>query len=146
MLVTATLLGSALLTLAVGLLPHRLQPRQVLLGASALMLATGLGFADLTDFWPLLLLAFAGTLNPTAGDVSVFLPTEQALLADDTEPADRTRTFARYSVAGGLFGALGALASGAPDLLASSLGWERLLALRAGFVLYGGVALLIALV
>ena len=110
------------------------------------MLATGLGFAGLTDFWPLLLLAFAGTLNPTAGDVSVFLPTEQALLADDTEPADRTRVFARYSVAGGLLGALGALASGGPDLLASSLGWERLLALRAGFVLYGLVALAIAAV
>ena len=44
-IVTATLLGSAALTLAVGLVAHRLSPRRVLLGATLLMLATGIGFA-----------------------------------------------------------------------------------------------------
>jgi MFS family permease len=80
-LVTATLLGSAATTLAAGLLAHRLAPRRVLFFATALMLGTGAGFALLTDFWPLVLVGFAGTLNPTAGDVSVFLPIEQSLLA-----------------------------------------------------------------
>src|SRR5579864_2888161 len=42
-IVTSTLLGSAALTLVVGLYGHRLGRRQVLLGASLLMLATGLG-------------------------------------------------------------------------------------------------------
>jgi hypothetical protein len=45
------------------------------------MAATGLGFAGLSSFWPLLLVAFVGTLNPSAGDVSVFLPLEHARLA-----------------------------------------------------------------
>src|SRR5262245_34252377 len=80
-LLTAMLLGSAALTLVCGALAHRCAPRSVLLGSSALMLATGVGFAAVSDFWPLLLVGFAGTLNPSAGDVTVFLPTEQALLA-----------------------------------------------------------------
>src|SRR5216117_3070904 len=47
-IVTGTLLGSAALTIVVGLAGHRLEPRHVLLGASILMLGTGLGFAGLT--------------------------------------------------------------------------------------------------
>jgi MFS family permease len=60
-IVTATLLGSAALMLAVGLAGHRWRRRAVLLAASALMFATGLGFYASTRFWPLLLVAFGGT-------------------------------------------------------------------------------------
>src|SRR3954470_1186576 len=79
--VTGTLLGSAAVTLAVGLLGYRWSRRRVLMGATALMALTGLGFAGLADFWPLMIVAVVGTLNPSGGDVSVFLPTEQAALA-----------------------------------------------------------------
>jgi hypothetical protein len=71
-----------------------------MLGAALLMAATGLGFAGLTSFWPLLLVAFLGTLNPGSGDVSVFLPLEHARLAQVGEGRDRTRIFARYSLVG----------------------------------------------
>ena len=71
---TATLLGSALTTLAVGAWGHRFSQRRLLLAAAALMTVTGLGFAGLLQFWPMLLVAFIGTLNPSAGDVSVFVP------------------------------------------------------------------------
>ena len=50
------------------------------------MALTGVAFALAEDFWPLLLIAFVGTLNPSAGDVSLFLPLEQARL-----PARRRR-------------------------------------------------------
>lgn len=143
-LVTMTLLGSAALTLAVGLVAHRVAPRLVLRGATLLMMATGLGFALVTDFWPLLLIAFAGTLNPSSGDVSVFLPTEQSMLASASAPADRTALFARYSLGGTLLGAFGALASGLPEMAAVGLGWQPVEAFRAGFLLYGAVALAIA--
>ena len=53
----------------------------LLVGAALLMLATGLGFASITAFGPLLIVAFVGTINPGSGDVSVFLPLEHALLA-----------------------------------------------------------------
>src|SRR5262249_34655836 len=86
---TATLLGSAVLTLLVGFVAHRLSRRVLLLRAAVLMIATGLAFAFVHDFWPLLVVAFVGTLNPSTGDVSIFLPTEQALLPQTV--ADRQR-------------------------------------------------------
>ncbi len=137
--VTATLLGSAALTLAVGLGGRRLPERTVLLGASLLMLATGVAFAGVSEFPLLLLVAFVGTLNPSGGDVSVFLPTEQSLLAQNVGAADRTALFARYNLGGILLGALGALAIGVPLLVAP----EGALQPRP-FLLYGAVAIAIS--
>ena len=142
LLSTATLLGSALATLALGAWGHHRSPRFLLLGAALLMAATGLGFAGLSGFWPLLLVAFVGTLNPSAGDVSVFLPLEHARLALAAEGEGRTRIFARYSLTGALCAAFGALAAGVPDALAG-MGVDRLAALRLMFVAYGVVGLLI---
>jgi MFS family permease len=142
---TAALLGSAALTLGVGLAADRLPPRTVLFAASALWLATGAGFAALTGFWPLLLLAFIGTLNPHGGDVTVFVPTEQSLLAGITDARDHTALFARYNLGGALLGALGALASGVPGLASGGLGVSQDAALRAGFAAYGALALALAL-
>src|SRR5690348_12382967 len=73
-----TLFGSALVTLWAGFAAQRFGYRRLLLGACALMLATGLLFSYFQSFWPLLAVAFIGTLNPSAGDVSLFLPLEQA--------------------------------------------------------------------
>jgi predicted MFS family arabinose efflux permease len=145
-LVTGTLLGSAALTLAVGLLGGGRSPRLILLCASGLMLATGLGFYGLTDFWPLLVVAIAGTLNPSGGDVSVFLPTEQAVLSGAARGTARTALFARYNLAGIFCAALGALCAGVPVALARSQGWDLLEAQRSGFLLYAAVALAVGLI
>ena len=102
---------------AFGLRAHRYHTRSVLLAATALMAATGVGFALFEQFWPLLLIAFVGTLNPSSGDVSVFLPLEHALLSRFSVDRDRTTVFARYSLVGALAAACGALAAAAPDLL-----------------------------
>jgi len=134
---TATLLGSAFATLAVGAWGHRFHHRNLLLGAALLMLGTGLSFASLSAFLPLLLVAFIGTLNPSSGDVSVFLPLEHARLAESGQGTARTVLFARYSLLGALFAALGALASGVPQLLVSVLRIELLSGFRVMFVLYG---------
>jgi MFS family permease len=142
--ITATLVGSALLTLAVGLLGHRLRRKGVLLAASALMAATGLGFAGLTTFWPLLVVAVVGTLNPSSGDVSVFLPIEQAALAESETASRLTRTFARYNLSGTLMGALGALASGIPEAAARAFHVDVHDAERLAFVIYVLVAVLVA--
>jgi len=137
LLSSATLLGSALATLALGAWGHHRSSRFLLLAAAVLMTATGLGFAGLTEFWPLLLVAFVGTLNPSAGDVSVFLPLEHSRLAVAADGEARTRLFARYSLTGALCAAFGALAAGVPDALAG-LGVDRLTALRGMFVAYAG--------
>lgn len=135
-IVTATLLGSAALMLIIGLAGHRWPRRSVLFGASLLMLATGLGFYAATGFWPLFLVAFVGTLNPSSGDVTLFLPTEQAVLSEAVEPAERTEIFAWYNLAGAFAGALGALASGGPAYLARLWRIEVAQAERLGFLVY----------
>lgn len=135
LLSTATLFGSALLTLAVGAWGHLWQGRTLLRAAALTMAVTGLAFAGLSDFWPLVLVAFVGTLNPSSGDVSVFLPLEHARLARLAEGEARTALFARYSLTGSLCAALGALLSGLPDWLAAS-GITNVAALRSLFLLY----------
>lgn len=134
---TATLFGSALATLAVGAWGHRWTGRALMLGAAALMAVTGLGFSALSSFWPLLIVAFVGTLNPSSGDVSVFLPLEHAQLAAASDAPARTDLFARYALTGALCAAFGALASGLPDRVVALSGVQRLDALRAMFVFYG---------
>jgi MFS family permease len=116
--VTSTLIGTALVTLWAGMVANRYSVRRLLLAAALLMAATGAAFAVTTAFWPLLLIAFVGTMNPTSGDASIFLPLEQAALAQTAEPRRRTAVFARYSVIGSLAGALGVLAASAPDFAA----------------------------
>lgn len=143
---TATLLGSAALSLGVGMVAHRAGYRTLLLAATGLMAATGFLFAAASDFWPLTIIAVVGTLNPSSGDVSVFLPLEQSLLAHTVEDAKRTSIFARYSLVGALVGALGALFAGAPDFAVKLAHVEPKMALQAMFVLYGLIGLVSAFV
>jgi MFS family permease len=121
---TGTLLGSGALTLTVGLKANHFGSRALLTAAAALMCATGLGFAAVTSFWPLLIIAIVGTLNPSSGDVSVFLPLEHAVLAHVISDRERTAAFARYSLVGAFAGALGALFAAVPEWIAPSLGLE----------------------
>lgn len=145
LLVTATLLGSGLMTLAIGFIAHRHSTRHLLLAASVLMALTGLTASIFTDFWPLLIIAVIGTLNPSASDVTPFSPLEQTLLARATTPQSRTALFARYSLIGALIAAVGAQAAGVPDLFASGGDAARLITVRVMFVLYAllGIASLL---
>jgi MFS family permease len=143
---TGTLLGSGVLTLLVGLHAYRFRYRTLLLTATALMMATGLGFAVVSDFWPLLIIAVVGTLNPSSGDVSVFLPLEQAVLSQVVADRLRTEVFARYSLVGALVGAVGALFAGFPQFVAGAIGVSAKSALQAMFLLYGLLGLVSGLI
>ena len=89
-------------------------------------------------------MAVIGTLNPSAGDVSVFLPIEQSVIADRTDAAERPRRFAHYNVAGGLGGAVGALASPIPGMLSRHYHWDRATTEQWSFVVYVAAALIAA--
>ncbi|MGH2561216.1 MAG: MFS transporter [Thermomicrobiales bacterium] len=141
LVVTATLVGSAALTLFLGLVAFRYGRRALLLRASLLMVATGLGFAFLDGFWPLLAVALVGTINPTANDVSVFLPTEQALLSQTVTASARTALFARYSLVGALSAAFGSLAAALPEVVAGRAAVSLDRALDGMFVLYALIGL-----
>ncbi|MFB2606904.1 MFS transporter, partial [Rhizobium phaseoli] len=140
-LATASLLGSALLTIAVGILGVRHDLRRLLLAAACLMVATGTAMSVVTDYALLLVVACAGTVNPSAGSVSIFVPLEHAVLAREVGDADRTRMFARYSLVGALASTLGALAAALPDAR-EFVGLGQLTAIKLMFVLYAivGVA------
>jgi MFS family permease len=140
---TSTMLGSAIATVAVGAWGHRFASGRMLRGAALLMAATGIGFAGFSTFWPLLLVAFVGTLNPSSGDVSVFLPLEHARLAGTAHGPARTALFARYSLLGALCAAVGALGAALPGLLERHGVASQAVALRAMFLVYGSIGLLI---
>jgi MFS family permease len=139
MIATATLLGSAILTLLAGVSTGRAPVKTLLSGAAVLMTLTGVGFATIGNFWPLVLIAFVGTLNPSSGDVSVFLPLEQAELAGVVSKRDRTRQFARYSFIGSVLAAIGALAAGLPERTADFFGTEPKFGLQGAFLVYAGL-------
>jgi MFS family permease len=138
---TATLLGSGVFTLGLGLHAHRFRMRTLLLCAAALIAVTGVSVATFTDLWPLLVIATVGTLNPSAGDVSVFVPLEHATIARLAPARTRTAWFARYSLTGALAAALGAACAGIPQWLATH-GVTMQVALQRMFLVYAllGVA------
>jgi MFS family permease len=140
---SATLIGSAVATILVGVFAARFALRRMLILAAGLMAATGLSFAGLSSLWPLLIVAFIGTLNPSSGDVSLFLPLELARLAGSATGDARTAIFARYSLVGAVSAAVGALAAAIPGWLVAHAGMSLLAALRAMFVVYAlvGIAL-----
>ena len=139
----AALLGSAVLTLAIGLIAPRYDLRTLLLACAGLMIATGIAFPASAHFVFIALVAFIGTINPTTGDIGVHVPLEQAAVARSVPDRERTRTFARYSLIGALSIAAGALTAAAPDALAS-LGMEKILALKLMFYVYAALGLLAA--
>jgi MFS family permease len=132
---TASLLGSALMTLGIGMIGGRHDNRHLLLAAAGLMVATGVAFAAAHDYALLVLVAFAGTINPSGGSTSIFVPLEHAVLTGAVGAADRTKMFARYSLAGALAGAAGSLVAAAPDFL-ETVGIGQLAAIKLMFVFY----------
>jgi len=140
-IVTSTLIGTALLTLWVGWIANRHSRRLLLLAAAVLMALTGASFAVITDFWPLLVIAFVGTINPTSGDASIFVPLEQTVLTQTIAARNRTALFARYSVIGSCATAFGVLAAALPDFMSAWSGCTRTAAMQLMFGLYAGLGL-----
>src|SRR6266446_286621 len=114
---TASLLGTALLTLVVGWIAPRHDLRALLLFGAGLMVVTGLAFPNVDPFALIALVAFVGTVNPSGGDLGVLVPLEHAVLARGATDDRRTRVFARYSLIGALSAAAGSLAASLPDFL-----------------------------
>src|SRR5262245_63536837 len=132
---TASLLGTALLTLGVGAIAPRYDLRTLLLFGAGLMVMTGLAFPAVEHLALVALIAFVGTINPSTGDLGVLVPIEHAMLARGAADSERTAVFARYSLIGALCMAAGALAASLPDFLVAA-GIDRLDAFRLMFLTY----------
>jgi len=136
----AALLGSALLTLAMGYLATRYDLRTLLLAGALLMVATGLAISNLVGVIAIAVAVFIGTMNPTTGDVGVLVPIEHAMLAREASDEERTRVFAHYSVIGAVATAAGALAAATPSLL-QSVGVTPRASLQVMFYTYAALGL-----
>src|ERR1700694_3151044 len=143
LIASASLLGTALLTLAIGFIAPRHDLRSLLLGGAALMACTGLAFPNFDHIVFIAIVAFVGTVNPSTGDLGVLVPLEHAMLAHGAPDHERTRTFARYSLIGALSMAAGSLAAAAPDFLELA-GIGRLSAFKLMFYAYAVLGLVSA--
>ncbi len=143
---TATLAGSAALTLAFSLIADRYGRRRMLVISAALMAAAGAAFAATTRYPLLILASLTGTIGATSGEVGPFLSLEQAVLPQTVDARHRTTLFGVYNTAGAVAGAVGALFAAAPPAAQRWVGWDPATALRAMFILYaalGGCVLLL---
>ncbi|HET7849183.1 MAG TPA: MFS transporter [Pseudolabrys sp.] len=140
---TASLLGTALLTLAVGLIAPRHDLRHLMIGGAMLIVATGLAFPAAQHVALVSFVAFFGTINPSSGDLGVLVPLEHATLARDAADQERTRIFARYSLIGALSSAAGALAAALPDFIVLG-GTGKIGAFKLMFYLYALLGLVCA--
>ncbi len=142
LIATAALLGSALTTLLIGVIGTRYDARRLLIAGAALMTITGLALPNVDSVLLIALVAFLGTLNPSASDIGLLVPLEHAAIARNAADDQRTRAFSTYSLIGALGAAAGALAAGVPDLL-SRIGITD--GLRLMFYGYAAIGLTAAL-
>src|SRR6202047_557456 len=129
------LFGSALLTLAVGFPGVRYDHRLLLISSAGLMTATGVALSIVDSYALLLVVAFVGSVNPSGGSASSFVPVEHAVLTREAADAERTKAFARYSLVGGLASACGALAAAMPELFTRT-NWSELSGIKVMFWIY----------
>src|SRR5690348_7537254 len=138
--VSASLLGTALLTLSVGFIAPPYDFRNLLIRTSALMAANGVAFPNVAWLVPVAIVAFIGTINPSTGDLGVLVPLEHAMLARGATDEERTHVFARYSLIGALAMAAGSLAAALPDLFVRA-GLGAIAALKVMFYVYAALGL-----
>jgi len=142
-LITVSLVGDMVGTYVIGLVTDTWGRRRTLALLSLLMAGTGVIFGLVTSYPVLLVAAFFGTLGTSASETAPFLPIDQAMIAQVTEPSRRTVLFARYNlVASGSY-AGGALVAGVPGLLTQA-GLPLASGIRLLFGVYAALALIVA--
>jgi MFS family permease len=139
----AALFGSAVMTLAVGYLARHYDLRGLLLCSALAMVATGIALPLSPQVLFVLAVAFLGTMNPSTGDIGMFVPLEHSMLAHGTADDQRTHVFARYSLIGALATAAGALAAAVPDGLVQ-FGFAAIPSLQVMFYVYAALGLIAA--
>jgi MFS family permease len=148
LLLSATLLGDAAITLWLTTIADRFGRRRTLLLGAVLMGLAGTVFV-LTD-QPLLLAlaAIIGVISPSGYEIGPFLSVEQAALTGLVPGQNRTRLFAWYHLAGSLATACGSLAGGWLAFGLQDVGLSALAAYQGvlgTYALLGGVLLLLFL-
>jgi MFS family permease len=135
-LLSLTLFGDALVSLALTTTADRIGRRRTLIAGAILMALAGIVFAATREWMLLLVAAVVGVISPTGNETGPFLSVEQASLTEIIPPGRRTHVFAWYQVAASAATALGALASGVAVHALGARGLSKIDAYRAIFVAY----------
>ncbi|TME63867.1 MAG: MFS transporter [Chloroflexi bacterium] len=141
LVLSAAILGSALMTVLWALVADRYGRRRTVATMATLMIAGGMIFAFGSTFPLLLLGAFTGTISATSSEVGAFLTVEQAILPQTAPPERRTWLFSIYAFVANIAQAVGSLFAGSVAALAA-LGLAGADAYRPLFVLYAVIGLL----
>ena len=133
-------ISSALLTAVWGYLSDRLGRRRILMLLAALtIVSNGIYIFFSSLFFILLAVVIASVGSGGSGGGGSgggpFNPVEEALLAEKCSAENRNQVFSINSFVGSVTGSLGALASGLPQYLQESWGWEDVASYRPLFAL-----------
>jgi MFS family permease len=107
-----TLVGSAVSNIAVSLWADKLGRRKTLVLFSLLMISSSAILILSSNIIFISLAALIGSISSTGSDTGPFLSVEQSVLPDTVPRRTRNSLFAFYNIAGTLAGALGSLFSG----------------------------------
>jgi MFS family permease len=145
LLLSATLLGDAAISLWMTTNADRLGRRRILIAGAALMLFAAVLFAITDRVVLLLIAAIFGVISPSGYEVGPFLPIEQAALAQIVPDERRTQIFAWYNLVGSFATAAGALAGGVLSQLLQQIGLLPLNSYRTIVIVYGVFGLLLGM-
>src|SRR4051794_38378133 len=142
LLLTLTLVGDAVLSLAITGLADRVGRRRMLMLGAGLMVGAGAVFASTPDLGLLTAAAIVGVISPSGTEVGPFTAIEQAILPQTAPATQRTAVFAWYNLAGSVATACGALAGGTLAGLLPRLGLTALQSdqvILVGYAALGGI-------
>jgi len=134
---TATLAGDVVISLAITNVADRVGRRRMLLIGAGLMVLAGVIFALTSNIFLLVITAIIGTISPSGNEVGPFLPIEQAALSQRLADTQRTAAFAWYSLIGSVATAFGALAGGVLSEILQRGGMSELNSYRVVLIGYG---------
>jgi MFS family permease len=140
LILTFTLVGSALLTALMALYADRLGRRRVVMVSALLMIFSGAAFAVSQSLWLLILAALTGTVSSTSGEVGPFETVEQAILPQTVAAERRNRVFGWYHTLGAIAVSLGSLGAAIPAWLHSAYLVDLVTGHRLMFMCYAGLA------
>jgi len=112
LLFSLTLVGDAVISLALTTSADRFGRKRTLMLGALLMAGAGLAFVLTRNVILLVVAAIVGVISPSGNEIGPFLSIEQASLSQLVSNKKRTHFFAWYALVGSLATALGALTGG----------------------------------
>lgn len=144
LLLTLTLAGDIAISLLLTTRADQMGRRRTLIVGAILMVGAGIAFASTHNLLFLIVAGTIGVISPSGNEVGPFLSIEQAALSHIVSAASRTEVFARYTLAGSVATAFGALCGGAASGIVQKASFSASDSYRAVVLLYAALGMALA--